>query len=291
VTAIPTDLATRRPPGVGRLPTALRRTVRLLVGFGRQGLHQRLAYRAFFWTHLLNTVVKVVALAVVWSTLYDSQASSFPIDKAAMISYAVIAAVSSEFLTWWDGPHTYIAERLRMGTLTSDLLRPVYFPFEVFALWLGQSLAVLCTVTAPVLVVAIALFHVAAPVNAQAALLFFVSFGLSYLLLFTLNFLLGLVVVLTLSVRGLLVTYHAVITLLSGFWVPLWFYPHWLRTAADWLPFKDLFFTPLSIYVGLTSGHAAVSALLGQLVWLTALGALALTGWRRAQRRLVIQGG
>jgi ABC-2 type transport system permease protein len=264
---------------------------RVLVTLSRQGLHQKLAYRAFYWMQLVNTVVKVLALVTVWSVLYRTSPGSFPIRRDAMIAYAVMAGASAEFLTWWDGPHVYIANRIRLGTLTGDLLRPVYFPFQLFALWLGESAALILTITTPVLVLAIAVFGIAAPVSTAGGLLFGISMALSFILMYCLNFAVGLLVVLTLSLKGLLVTYHSLITLLSGFWVPLWFYPAWLRELAGWLPFRQLLYTPLSLYVGLAHGAGAYRVLAGQACWVGGAVLGVVLGWRLVRRHLIIQGG
>jgi ABC-2 type transport system permease protein len=87
------------------------------------------------------------------------------------------------------------------------------------------------------------------------------------------------------------VTYHSLITLFSGFWIPLWFFPGWLATIANWLPFKHLFYTPLTVYVGVATGTEAYRALAAQAAWAVAGVALTAWAWRGVQRHLIIQGG
>jgi ABC-type uncharacterized transport system permease subunit len=120
----------------------------LLRAFSRQGLHVRLAYRSEFWMRLLNTIVKMAAIATVWRVLYHQSPSVFPIGGRQMVTYAILAALSSEVLTWWEGPHFYLGMRIRLGTLVGDLLRPISLPYQLFAIRLGESIAQLATITA-----------------------------------------------------------------------------------------------------------------------------------------------
>ncbi|SDZ35725.1 ABC-2 type transport system permease protein [Amycolatopsis xylanica] len=263
----------------------------LLRAFARQGVNQRLAYPAGYWMHLVNTVIKMFGVVVVWSVLYSVSASSFPIPLPDMIAYGVVSAVLSELLGWWDGPHFHLAKRVRTGLVTGDLLRPMSVPYQLFCLWLGETLVVAALVVLPVSAVAALAFDVAGPVSALAGIQFVVSVLLAYVLLFCLNFLVGLLVMLTMNLFGLMVLYHAVITMLSGVWIPLWFYPGWLSAVTNWLPFRSIFFTPLSIYVGFADSTQAWRGLGLQVLWTAAaIGAVSLA-WRGIRRKLVIQGG
>jgi ABC-2 type transport system permease protein len=265
----------------------------LLRAFTRQGLHVRLAYRSEFWMRLLNTLVKMAAIATVWRVLYHQSPGVFPIGRREMVTYAILAALSSEVLTWWEGPHFYLGMRVRLGTLVGDLLRPISLPYQLFAIRLGESLAVLVTITAPALLVAALVFGLAPPAGRYltGGVAFAASLCMSFVVLHCLNFLAGMVVILTTSVEGVATAYHGVMTILSGWLIPLWFYPGWLRAVADVLPFRTVFFTPLSIYVGFIHGNGVAWALAEQLGWTAALILAVAGAWRGVRHRLVIQGG
>lgn len=267
------------------------RWVVLLLAFTRQGLNQKLAYPVGYWMHLVNTLIKMFGVVVVWSVLYSMSAASFPIPLPNMIAYGVVSAVMSEMLSWWDGPHFYLATRVRTGLITGDLLRPMSLPYQLFCLWLGETLVVVGMVVLPVTVVAALAFDVAGPVSVVACAQFALSLVFAFVLLFCLNFMVGLLVMLTMNLNGLMVVYHAVITLLSGVWIPLWFYPKWLSELTQLLPFRAVFFTPLSIYVGFVDCGGAWRSLGLQALWtVAAIGAVVLAWWG-IRRKLVVQGG
>ncbi len=268
------------------------RQVTLMRAFLRYGIEQQTAYRAAYWAHLWNTAVKVFAFVVVWRTLYAVAPDQFPVSRSQMVAYGVVAAITSEVLDWWKGPHYYIAYRVQLGTITGDLLRPISFPFQLFAIWTGESAAALLLVGVPAFGgAAVVLGGAVAPAGVLAGLLAVLSFVVSFAMLFCCSFLVGLVVLKTLNLLGVMHLYHGVLTLLSGFWIPLWFFPAPLRLLADVLPFRGIFFTPLSIYVGELTGTRLELALLHQVVWLGLLILAVRWAWAVMRRRLVVQGG
>lgn len=263
----------------------------VLRGFVRVGLQKTLAYRVEHWARLVNAAVKVGTIVVVWQTLYSAAPDRFPVGRAEMITYAVLGMMLSEVFDWWNGPHYYLSERIREGTITGDLLRPVSLPVQLFAIWLGETVGTVVTVSIPVMIVTILVTDIAGPAGAVAGGSFVVSLVMSYTVLFCCSFLVGMIVLKTLNLLGIMHVYHAVLTLFTGFWIPLWFFPGPLLAVANVLPFKAIFFTPLAIYVGYLHGTDLLWALTQQAGWLV-VGLLAVRwAWSAMRRRLVVQGG
>src|SRR5690606_36279479 len=117
------------------------------------------------------------------------------------------------------------------------------------------------------------------------------SFAPGYIILFGTTFLVGILSFRTLNLWGIQHTYHGLMMMFSGMWIPLWFYPDWLRAVTDILPFRAVFFTPLAIYVGHTTGSALWLSIGQQIVWAIVLTGLCHITWVRTDRHLVVQGG
>jgi ABC-type uncharacterized transport system permease subunit len=79
-------------------------------------------------------------------------------------------------------------------------------------------------------------------------------------------------------------------TLFGGVFVPLDFYPDWLRVAADLLPFRATLYTPVALLAGKLSGVELGLALLHQVLWFALTCAAALALEARGLRRLATQG-
>ena len=236
-------------------------------------------------------LVRMFAVGAVWDILMRSKPDVTDINRAAMISYGMLAVVLAQVLTWWDGPHVYVIDRIRQGTITTDLRWPIYFPIQIFARSLGDSLAALITCVIPGYLFGLVLLGLQPPVSLAAASLFLCSLVFSYVLMFQLNFLLGLIGFYTLRITGVGHFYHGIITLFSGVVVPLWLFPPALRAIANMLPFSGLFSTPVSVYIGKLTGIDGGLRLFHQATWTLILSIIIGLVWRRTYHYISVQGG
>jgi ABC-2 type transport system permease protein len=146
-------------------------------------------------------------------------------------------------------------------------------------------------VSLPSYALALIFFGIDAPASWEAALGFVVSLACAFLLVFALDFFIGLMAFWTYSVWGLAYAKMAVVDVLAGTIVPLSLFPAWLERIAMALPFRGIAYVPLSIYTGAIRGAEIWTNILAQFAWGIALVLLTRLIWLRARRRLVVQGG
>jgi len=79
--------------------------------------------------------------------------------------------------------------------------------------------------------------------------------------------------------------------LLSGYFLPIDFYPAWLGAIARAAPFQSMIYSPAAIYTGQLSGGDAAAAVALQLLWIVLLVGAGRALFAAACRRLVVQGG
>ena len=79
--------------------------------------------------------------------------------------------------------------------------------------------------------------------------------------------------------------------LLSGYLLPLEFFPGWLAGAASWLPFRYMLAFPVELAVGLLTRADALRLLGLQAAWIAGLGVAAAVSWRAGVRRFGAFGG
>ena len=72
---------------------------------------------------------------------------------------------------------------------------------------------------------------------------------------------------------------------------PLTFYPAFLRTAGEWLPFRHIIYTPVSIYMGWAQDSVALDLILQQLAWVAGLYLLGKFLMIKSLKQLEVQGG
>jgi ABC-2 type transport system permease protein len=78
-----------------------------------------------------------------------------------------------------------------------------------------------------------------------------------------------------------------VANLLSGFIVPLAFFPDWLETIANATPFPSMVQTPIDVFIG----QAGATAMVVQLFWCVVLLAACRAVFAAGTRKVVVQGG
>jgi ABC-2 type transport system permease protein len=184
-----------------------------------------------------------------------------------------------------------IAERVSSGEIAVDFARPVDLQLAWWARDLGRAFFQLLARGLPPLIIGAVTVGLARPDSWSAYPLGLVSLFLAISISFTLRFLVNLIAFWTLDVRGFVGLYIVVVGPFSGLFVPVHFFPEWLRVIAYATPFPSMLQTPIDVLSGWVLGWAAAALVASQLAWLIVLLCLArLVQWRAAHR-LVVQGG
>ncbi len=77
----------------------------------------------------------------------------------------------------------------------------------------------------------------------------------------------------------------------SGALLPLWFMPQWLQDFIKFTPFDSIYFTPICIYLGQVPSEDIFMTIVRQVIWLGILFVIGQILWKRATKKLVVQGG
>jgi ABC-2 type transport system permease protein len=246
------------------------------------------AYRVELVVELAGLLLKVFLLRVVWTAVYAGRTEVDGVPLEEVIGFMTLANLQLFLMASWIAGYLY--DRIRQGLIALDLARPVPFMGQLMAYQVGGTVALL-----PFLLVAAPLAFLVGglqlPASPIAAALYLVSLLLAYLVSTLIAMLIGLVAFWTTEIWGIRTIVDFVSQFFSGALVPLWFFPPLLREVAGWLPFQAQAYLPLTIYLGRTTGLAALGLLGLQLFWVLLLGGCVALVWRRAMRRVVVQGG
>jgi ABC-2 type transport system permease protein len=185
-----------------------------------------------------------------------------------------------------------LADRIRTGDIASDLLRPIPPVTAYLAADLGRAgHAMLTRFVVPVLV-GILVFGFAAPARPQTIPLFAVSILLAVIGAFGCRYLVNACAYWLQDGRGPILLWTLGSGVLTGLYFPLRMLPEW-AVITLWVgtPLPGLLQTPLDVLVerdppALQAGLVAIQA-----IWAVILLALASFVQRRAERKLVVQGG
>jgi len=257
------------------------------VEFAKKAFSREATYRMEVFTNLGSLLVRVYLLRMLWTALYAQNSAPAGVPLHAIITYSTIALLMSLVLEL-DGTRM-IREKVREGTIATDLMKPISLPLYFFSDGVGQMIFHAFMIV-PALLLALLIVHIDVPAPGVLAA-FGLSFALGYLVNFVLNFLMNSVAFWTLETFSIQLMVRWVSDLLSGQIVPLIFFPGFLQTIVLALPFAAIYSTPLLIYVGTIKPEHYAGALLLQVAWFVGFSILGAVVWRAAQKRVVVQGG
>jgi ABC-2 type transport system permease protein len=257
------------------------------VEFARKAFAREATYRMEVFTLVGSLILRVYLLRSLWTALYAQNAEPPGLPLHSMITYATVALLMSLVLEV-DGTRL-IRERVREGTIATDLMKPISVPIYFFSDGLGQTLLHALLIV-PSLLFALLLVHVDVP-PPQTLAAFAFAFLLGYGVNFFINFLMNSVAFWTLETFAMQLIVRWGSDLLSGQIIPLMFFPGALGRFVFALPFAAVYSTPLLIYVGIIPASQWPRYFFIQACWLASFGLLSLWVWTAASRRIVVQGG
>lgn len=263
--------------------------MKVFWAFTRQAFHNTVVFRFEFWLRLFSIYLTMYGIYWVWKVLYTQRPGAFNVTFEQMVTYGVLGMALELFLD--VGPEWYIANQVRTGAIDTDLMKPLDFHLHMLARSSGEMLFSLGALALPTFLIGHFLFELQFPPNATSTLLFIFSATLGFLVYFHLGFLLGLLSLITLDIRSLSWAYYSLVSFFAGQMIPLWLFPDFLRIIADTLPFKSIYYIPISIYIGTLQGASAWQAIGFQVVWAGLLAWFARWAWNRTHTRLIVQGG
>ncbi len=270
----------------------LRSSVRPYAALFRLRFVRELQYRAAALAGVATQFVWGAMEILLFRAFYETGAET-PMTFSQLVTYEWLQqAFLALFMLWfWDAD---IIECITKGNIAYELARPMGLYRMWFTRVVAQRLSRALLRCVPILLVASLLpspYRMTLPASPLAFLGFLLTAFLGLLVVAALTMLVYGLTFFTMSPGGVRIFAAAVAELLSGAVVPLPFFPEKLRLIAELSPFAAVQNLPLRIYSGNLAGTEALVFLLVQLFWLLALWALGGGLIRRAQRRVVVQGG
>ena len=251
-------------------------------------------YRVDFLLKVLYSMVAMYGVRSLWVALYAQDPVMDRRPLPSMLTYAMLA-VALDIIFYPSAldtaPQNYLAQQVRTGRIDADLLRPLDLQKQLLARNSGAALFGAVFLVVPAWILGVLFFGMELPSNAIYGTAFFISAILSFMILFSLNFLLGLVCFVTTNIRQITMAYSGILTILSGKLIPNWLYPEWMQALIALLPFRCIFETPLNLYTGAVANKEIAFSLLLQTAWVVVLFVLGKTFWNSVHKRLAVQGG
>jgi ABC-2 type transport system permease protein len=242
------------------------------------------AYRAAVVTGVVGSLFLVLTQIAVWTYVFRRD--------PAMIRYMTCYVVLADMLRLLLGNQVAygIGWRVQNGDFARDLVRPASSMFGSWCTCFGDTVAGVLTRGVPVLVVFLPAFF-SAGVRAERLPLFLAAVVLSVTLYGILYVLLAHVAFVVLDLSPFIRFLDDTIRLFAGTFVPIAFFPPFLRTVAQLLPFQYLYSFPIRVLIEDIGMRELLSSFAVLLAWIAAFAAAIRVASARAIRKIVVQGG
>jgi ABC-2 type transport system permease protein len=257
-------------------------------------LQYRAAALAGFVTQCWWGAMNVMVFAAFFA---GARGGHTPMSFGQTISYVWLGQAFLMFLPWYADPE--IADMVRTGAVAYERLRPV----DPWSWWFVRALAWTCARIAPRALLMFAAAGVVMPLlglgrwglrlpaDPTSGTLFLASILATALLSATMTVILNVVVVATLTDRGVNTLAAPISIVLSGSLIPLSYYPVAVAGVMRLSPFAGLMDTPFRIWTGTVGGAAALAALGLQVAWILAIALFGRWAIARVMGRIQVQGG
>ncbi|MBW6436783.1 ABC-2 family transporter protein [Actinoplanes hulinensis] len=260
-----------------------------LIGSGfRRYATYRQATIAGTFTNIVFGFLRCYVLLAVAATAAGQRPAGYTAEQLATYVWVGQGLLAVIGLWGW----TELADRIRSGDIAADLLRPVHPLTGFLAADLGRALHGMLTRFAPPLLAGVVFFPLHTPTRWQTVPLFAVSVVLAVVICFGCRFVVNASAYWLQDARGPITLWTLSAGVLGGLYFPLRLLPVEL-TVALWVatPLPSLLQTPLDV-IAERDGPALQAGLVAlQVVWAVLILALGALVQRRAERRLVVQGG
>ncbi len=264
--------------------------MRLWWEVARRGFRRYATYRwatvAGVFTNSVFGFIRVYVYIALFAGLGD-RIGMWDLQDTLTYTFVSQAMLMPLYLWGWQE----IAETVYSGQVATDLYRPFDYQFYWLSQDLGRATYHGLMRGIPPFVIGAIFFDLRLPVEPITWVAFIASFYLAVTVSFAMRFMVNLSAFWILNERGVHSIAASAWTLLSGFTIPIAFYPDTLRGIVRALPFVAMFELPVEIFLEHAQGVDILGTLAIQAAWALVLlgaGRLMLTA---GARKLVVQGG
>ena len=248
-----------------------------------------LAYKFDVYGNIIMQTIIMIATAFFWKALFKNAESMGGVSVDTMLTYTVISSMISVVLI--TNVEWRITESVQTGAIAIDLMRPVNIFGVFFAENLGSVTALFFQNLLPIFIIGSLFIKLPAPRSAFEFMLFLISLVLAFFINWYLSVIFGMFSFKVIEMSALIQVKKHLVRLLSGSMIPLWFFPNWLRSVLEILPFPYIYQLPLSIYVGHYTSESLVRGLIIQILWVMALFLIETRLEKQAIKHVMVQGG
>ena len=265
--------------------------MRFYTEYIKATFYQGLTYRFDYFMWLVGTFFSLFVRYFIWRSLLGQQEVFTDygiISFSQMSTYIILSSIVSTLLS--SDVIGGMAEKIKTGQIAMDMIKPVNIKGLFFCASISMNLYKCLFHLLPVAIVSIIAFGISIP-PIFSAVCSIVALLNGVILYFFVGYVLGVLGFWFTQVWILGRFLSDFVWLFAGSIIPLWFFPQWLQTISLFLPFRLIYFTPISIYMNMYNIPEAIWLVGQQFLWMIGLYCLGRFTWSRGIYKLVVLGG
>lgn len=263
--------------------------MRLIAELAKRSFQRQLTYRAATFAGLATNFFFGMLRVAVMIALFGTRGEVNGYSLRDAITFTGLTQSLIGFLSlfgWYD-----LMNSIYTGAVACDLLKPMGFFRYWLAQDLGRALAQLLLRGLPMMVAYAVLIGISYPSGYEYSAVLVLSLILAWMLSFSWRFLVNLSGFWTPDARAIGRFGFVLLYFVTGFLMPLRFFPDWFIRLCDFTPFPHMVNTVIEVYLGVLEGPELTLALIKQMGWVFLLILACQITMKAGIRRLVIQGG
>lgn len=262
--------------------------LKTMIQLAKMQFNQYNIYKSNFYLFTLNRIVEIIVYIFVWQAIYNQTGNAGGFTISQMITYYILATAFSSIATW--GINEIMAHSIRNGHINKELLNPISYFQYYFGMNLGE-LAFATIVGVATFILCVIFWELALPTNLLDFVLCIIVILLGVPITFFIQMIVGTVGFYTNSIWGMQILRKAIIKIFSGIIAPISLFPIWFQDLSKVLPFKELIYTPINIWLGQVSYNEILFVIVKQIIWGFILYIVAKLFFNHAVKNLTINGG
>lgn len=262
--------------------------LKVILALARMQFKDYNIYKSNFYLFTLNRIVEVIVYIFVWQAIYNQTGETGGFSLSQMVMYYILAISFSSIATW--GINEMMAHSIRNGQINKELLNPISYFKYYFGINLGE-IAFATVIGIATFVICSIFWQLALPANFIDFILCILVILLGIPVTFFIQMIVGTIGFYTNSIWGMQILRRAIIQIFSGIIAPISLFPLWFQELSKFLPFKELIYTPINIWLGKISYNEIIFVIIKQIIWGVILYVVAKLFFNHSVKKLTINGG
>lgn len=249
----------------------------------------KMYYTKALWFNVIGMTVSILIYYYLWKYAFSSRDTLRGFTETEMVTYVILARILSTQFS--GGVNKELSTWMYKGNILIELLRPISLEANVFSRKLGETCSFFLFQGFPMALASFLLLGGILPQSIISFAFFLISILCSVIILFWLEFIVGLCSIYTLNSNGISLAKGAIFSILSGGIVPISFFSEGLAQILELLPFSGMVSVPVNIYLSKYNELESICYIVLQIGWIFLLAIFGRMFFKRIIKKVIVQGG